>query len=724
MLGSLCTRVRRQPGHSWSRRGPVGEGTVRLLSRGVLLLGLAWLFPACAGGEESEVASNTTPKDAAADVVDAAGDAGTDAPADVKPDGEPEVCEPKTCSQLEANCGSAPDGCGGKIECGDCPAGQTCGGGGTNKCGTDECIPRSCVQVGAQCGWASDGCAEAIDCGGCAAPETCGGGGSLNECGCAPKSCAQLGASCGTVPDGCLGTKDCGVCSGGQVCGGGGPNICGVSECEPKTCAQLGAACGFVSDGCSKAIDCGNCPAPDKCGGGGLVNQCGCTPKTCAQLGANCGSLDSGCGTIDCGGCTAPETCGGAGVDGQCGCTCSLPNATTTCVAGACFIKSCNPGWGDCDGVAANGCEAGLTSDKKNCGACGTVCGDVNGAGICLSGACSFSCNAGFANCDGNAASGCETNIQTDADHCSGCGRACSNNNIANPTCVAGACTGDCDQGFRDCNNDKLVDGCETDIGTSVDHCGGCNLACSTQNVTSPQCAGGVCTGDCVSPFADCNNDKLSDGCETNLVSNVNACGSCGSNCESPMPANTGSVACNVDTCEIQACAANHYDMDQQYSTGCECADDGVANSCSSPTNLGTIGLTTLTSSTYTLVPAGDRDWFRGTFNVAVSSCSQRPRVTLMDASGLLRMVVYNTQTCPPAAGAGYSCTEGGTSAASSGFTSWDFGHSTACGEAGTIDPTPATGSYFTLPTSFMIEVYSTQSSNTCLPYQLQFTRY
>jgi hypothetical protein len=38
-----------------------------------------------------------------------------------------------------------------------------------------------------------------------------------------------------------------------------------------------------------------------------------------------------------------------------------------------CQIKACNTDFGDCDGNAANGCEANLSS-INNCGACGVVC--------------------------------------------------------------------------------------------------------------------------------------------------------------------------------------------------------------------------------------------------------------------------------------------------------------------------------------------------------------
>ena len=44
-------------------------------------------------------------------------------------------CTPQTCATLRASsCGPAGDGCGGLLQCGTCPAGQTCGGGGMPGC--------------------------------------------------------------------------------------------------------------------------------------------------------------------------------------------------------------------------------------------------------------------------------------------------------------------------------------------------------------------------------------------------------------------------------------------------------------------------------------------------------------------------------------------------------------------------------------------------------------
>src|SRR5689334_13105638 len=71
-----------------------------------------------------------------------------------------------------------------------------------------------------------------VDCGGCPDGQSCGGGGMPNVCGmgatCAPKTCADLAAECGLAGDGCGGMLDCGTCSVGDTCGGNGiPGVCG-----------------------------------------------------------------------------------------------------------------------------------------------------------------------------------------------------------------------------------------------------------------------------------------------------------------------------------------------------------------------------------------------------------------------------------------------------------------------------------------------------------------
>jgi hypothetical protein len=91
----------------------------------------------------------------------------------------PKACVPATKCPAGADCGYAPDGCGGLISCGECPTGEACGVGNPpvpNKCGkgTTTCIPQTCAVLKLECGPAADGCGDKIDsCGTCSAGELC-----------------------------------------------------------------------------------------------------------------------------------------------------------------------------------------------------------------------------------------------------------------------------------------------------------------------------------------------------------------------------------------------------------------------------------------------------------------------------------------------------------------------------------------------------------------------
>jgi hypothetical protein len=291
-------------------------------------------------------------------------------------------CVPKTCTELSANCGPMGDGCGGVIQCGNCQAPETCGGGGklSNCGGNNSCVPKTCADWGENCGPASDGCGGEIQCGICTAPATCGGGGTASSCGgtsgCVPTTCAAKGVNCGPIGDGCGGVLQCGGCGTPETCGGGGkpsvcgdglkadagdagstcvpkscggggtPSVCGgTSACVPKTCAGLGLGCGPAGDGCGGEIQCGTCTAPQTCGGGATPGKCGgnndCVPTTCAALGFNCGPAGDGCGgVLECGStCPTGEICGGGGKPDVCGPT------TTTCT-GLCTQQTSCPGSG------------------------------------------------------------------------------------------------------------------------------------------------------------------------------------------------------------------------------------------------------------------------------------------------------------------------------------------------------------------------------------------
>lgn len=50
------------------------------------------------------------------------------------------------------------------------------------------------------------------------------------------------------------------------------------------------------------------------------------------------------------------------------------PHAIYECENSACVFDRCALGYGNCDGIAANGCEARLDSDPNACGTCGRSC--------------------------------------------------------------------------------------------------------------------------------------------------------------------------------------------------------------------------------------------------------------------------------------------------------------------------------------------------------------
>jgi hypothetical protein len=202
----------------------------------------------------------------------------------------PPACTPMTCAQQSISCGPAGDGCGKQLDCGSCSSPQTCGGAGVpGQCGYRDagaCAPVSCAAQNIACGSAGDGCGNLLDCGSCPNGQTCGGGGVAGQCGapnadagsCVPTTCTQQNIACGPTGDGCGNLIQCGDCPAGQTCGGGGvAGQCGTPPvgCVPLTCQQQGFNCGPAGDGCGNLIQCGTCDSSQTCGGGGTPGVCG-----------------------------------------------------------------------------------------------------------------------------------------------------------------------------------------------------------------------------------------------------------------------------------------------------------------------------------------------------------------------------------------------------------------------------------------------------------------
>ncbi|MFO0558320.1 MAG: hypothetical protein U0269_09885 [Polyangiales bacterium] len=310
---------------------------------------------------------------------------------------------------------------------------------------------------------------------------------------------------------------------------------------------------------------------------------------------------------------------------GACGNGCSVANAVARCTGGACGVERCLDGFGDCDNNAANGCETrldstdhcgacgrrcdgstpncdaltracvtgcspqqtrcqgacvNLLSDPSNCGSCSNACSLPNATAGCSAGACVIaSCLDGFADCDGNAANGCEVTLGT-ASNCTRCGDACSG---STPVCggraagCASGCTGSTVRCAMDC----------VDVTTSSAHCGRCNNACVLPNATSSRCEGAVCRPTtCAAGFGDCDGNPLN-GCETDLRTSTTHCGACGAGCAPP----NATARCSMGMCSFSSCNAGFADCDRIVSNGCETNTNtsithcGACNAACTPSN-------------------------------------------------------------------------------------------------------------------------------------------
>lgn len=406
-------------------------------------------------------------------------------------------CTPRTCEAAGANCGPIADGCGGLIECGECTAvGAVCGGGGQpNVCGggIQNCTPKTCEELNANCGPIADGCGRLIDCGSCTMDgESCGGGGLHNRCG-SPEgnpeecpallTCDDVGAQCGLVSNGCGGVLDCGGCDeAGESCGGGGThNRCGAPTCTRLTCDDVDPEhCGPVGDGCGGVLtDCGvTCQEPETCGGGGVYDRCGEGGWTCQPLELSvvcpagaCGPASDGCGgQIDCGGCTGGLICGGGSQAGVCG-------------APVCVARTCGQLNADC-GEIPDGC--GGTLQCGTCSVAGQTCGGSGVPNQCGAPSCTpLTCQEQGIGC-GLAGDGCGGQLD-----CGGCtnGDSCGGGGVASqcgrPSCTPQTCQ---DVGA---NCGPIGDGC----GGVIASCGNCSGGNICGGGGTPSVCGGAPTG-------------------------------------------------------------------------------------------------------------------------------------------------------------------------------------------------------------------------------------
>ena len=199
-----------------------------------------------------------------------------------------------TCTSRGRGCGPIDNGCGGIIQCGSCPAGQTCGGGGKpSECGTavrpDDAAPGAgstaarpaTAAAAAQCGTAGD----AGTCG--------GGGGAAGVCGTSAASRRRAPRSHELRPRRRRLRRPlgCGACTApGDLRRRRQPSVCGHRSARPRRAPLGPGSCGPAARRLRRPPPVRHLHAPETCGGARRRTSAGAA-ATCTGLCLQAGDL-------------------------------------------------------------------------------------------------------------------------------------------------------------------------------------------------------------------------------------------------------------------------------------------------------------------------------------------------------------------------------------------------------------------------------------------------
>ena len=275
-------------------------------------------------------------------------------------------------------------------------------------------------------------------------------------------NCGACGSQCAKLQNAdaleCVEGRCAVICDplGNMDCDGIADNGCETPRSDSNNCGACGNACTDPDKPCVRIDD---------------KYQCGCRVGTilCNGECVDPSSNDYNCGACD-------NFCPSEGDGGP------LPtDMYYGCSTGECGHLKCNPFTANCDGKIATGCEIFLGSDD-NCGACGHACDPGQACLFNFRGFYECRCEPGQTSCNGAC-----FDLATDPNNCGSCGYSCGTNGV----CTFGTCSRECPIGKADCNG-NAADGCETNIQSDPRNCGGCGVVCNA--IDGQACAGGRCT--------------------------------------------------------------------------------------------------------------------------------------------------------------------------------------------------------------------------------------
>jgi hypothetical protein len=244
-------------------------------------------------------------------------------------------------------------------------------------------------------------------------------------------------------------------------------------------------------------------------------------------------------------------------------------------------------------------------------------------------------CLPGFANTNGDLADGCETSLTTATEVCNGIdddGDGQIDNGVPIPSIPNGvaACGGpagyvvaSCNPGFADVDH-QFANGCEIDLLTDVNNCGTPGNRVAIPNGTGACVNGTAAIASCNVGFADVDG-IVANGCEVNTLTDANNCGSVGNH----VPADgflNAHWACANGVVTITGCLPGWSNANGSVVDGCESQldTDPTGNTQATALFLGSYDCTDgLSNVSYggTISSVNDHDWIKvlatgGTFCV------------------------------------------------------------------------------------------------------------